>query len=80
MGLEKNSKIKLHQKFPKGPRNLITDVAGVTVGQVTLNDNEKEIHTGVTAIRGHEGNLFQETGSRSGCDQRFWEKCRTCAD
>lgn len=60
VGLEKSSKIKLHQKFPKGPRNLITDVAGVTVGQVTLNDDEKEIHTGVTAIRGHKGNLFQE--------------------
>lgn len=59
-GIRKDSKIKLHQKFPKGPRNLITDVAGVTVGQVTLNDDEKEIHTGVTAIRGHKGNLFQE--------------------
>ncbi len=60
MGLEKDSKIKIRQKFPSGPRNLITDVKGVTVGHVTLNDDEKEIHTGVTAIRGHKGNLFQD--------------------
>jgi D-aminopeptidase len=33
---------------PPGPFNAITDVPGVCVGQVTLNDGD--IHTGVTAI------------------------------
>lgn len=39
--------------------NAITDVAGVRVGHVTLND-DSGIHTGVTAILAHGGNLFQE--------------------
>ncbi len=42
-----------------GPLNAITDVAGVTVGQVTLREGES-IRTGVTAILPHEGNLFQQ--------------------
>ncbi len=36
-----------------GPLDAITDVAGVTVGQVTLNEdlpNGRKVHTGVTAI------------------------------
>jgi D-aminopeptidase len=42
-----------------GPLNAITDVAGVLVGQVTLIEG-KDIRTGVTAIRPHGGNLFQD--------------------
>lgn len=45
--------------LPTGPLNAITDVAGVRVGQVTL-DRGKDVHTGVTAIVPHAGNLFQE--------------------
>lgn len=42
-----------------GPLNAITDVAGVSVGQVTI-DKGPEIHTGVTAVLPHGGNLFQQ--------------------
>jgi D-aminopeptidase len=42
-----------------GPLNAITDVAGVSVGQVTLNSGGS-IRTGVTAVIPHPGNLFQE--------------------
>ncbi len=59
MGLPENSRVKMHHKYPKGERNLITDVPGVKVGHVTLRDDEKDIHTGVTAILPHEGNLFR---------------------
>ncbi|WP_349410012.1 P1 family peptidase [Pseudalkalibacillus sp. SCS-8] len=41
-----------------GPRNMITDVEGVTVGHVTLSDGD--VQTGVTAVLPHQGNLFQE--------------------
>lgn len=41
-----------------GPRNLITDVPGVRVGHVTLHDGE--VHTGVTAIIPHTGDVFHE--------------------
>jgi D-aminopeptidase len=41
-----------------GPLNAITDVAGVRVGQTTLHDGN--VHTGVTAILPHAGNLFQD--------------------
>lgn len=44
--------------LPTGPLDMITDVPGVEVGQVTL-DNHKNIHTGVTAILPHPGNMFQ---------------------
>lgn len=43
--------------LPKGCRNLITDVPGVLVGQVTLSGEKME--TGVTAILPHGGNLFR---------------------
>lgn len=39
-----------------GVNNAITDVAGVTVGQVTLKGNGA--NTGVTAIVPHQGNIF----------------------
>lgn len=42
-----------------GPYNAITDVAGVTVGHITLNSGE-EIRTGATAIIPHPGNVFQQ--------------------
>jgi D-aminopeptidase len=42
-----------------GPLNAITDVAGVTVGQVTIRRGAR-VNTGVTAILPHGGNLFQD--------------------
>ncbi len=42
-----------------GPLNAITDVAGVSVGHVTLWQGDS-IRTGVTAILPHGGNLFQQ--------------------
>ncbi|WP_291715171.1 P1 family peptidase, partial [Limnobacter sp. CACIAM 66H1] len=41
-----------------GPLNAITDVDGVKVGHVTIEEG-KDIHTGVTAILPHGGNLFR---------------------
>ncbi|WP_263835746.1 P1 family peptidase [Salinibacter sp.] len=45
--------------FEPGPLNAITDVAGVQVGHRTLREGDA-VRTGVTAIRPHEGDLFQE--------------------
>jgi D-aminopeptidase len=45
--------------YDPGPKNAITDVPGVLVGQVTLMQGEN-VRTGVTAIRPHPGNLFQD--------------------
>jgi D-aminopeptidase len=45
--------------LPVGKWNAISDVRGVRVGHVTLNEGE-DIRTGVTAILPHDGNLFQE--------------------
>lgn len=45
--------------FQPGANNAITDVAGVRVGHATLVSGDS-IHTGVTAIIPHPGNLFQE--------------------
>jgi len=42
----------------KGPRNTITDVPGLRVGQVTLSDGE--IQTGVTAVIPGEGSSFRQ--------------------
>ena len=42
-----------------GPLNAITDVAGVRVGQVTLQQGQN-VRTGVTAILPHPGNQFQQ--------------------
>lgn len=44
--------------LPHGPRNAITDVAGVTVGHHTLNAGD--VQTGVTVIRPHAGDLFRD--------------------
>jgi len=43
--------------FRPGPLNAITDVAGVLVGHATVVAGDS-IHTGVTAILPHGGNLF----------------------
>lgn len=51
-------KLELLSKWKPGPRNLITDVPGVKVGQVTIQHGE--VNTGVTAILPHGRNLFQE--------------------
>lgn len=45
--------------YDPGPKNAITDVPGVLVGQVTLSDGDN-VRTGVTAILPHAGNLFQD--------------------
>lgn len=45
--------------LPTGKYNAITDVAGVTVGHMTLLEGEN-IRTGVTTILPHEGNVFQQ--------------------
>jgi len=45
--------------LPPGPLNAITDVAGVKVGQVTLNEGQ-DVRTGVTAVLPHGGNVFQD--------------------
>lgn len=58
MGLPKNSGLELYGKWPAGKRNLISDVPGVKVGHVTIN--EGDVHTGVTAVLPHEGNIFQD--------------------
>src|SRR5438105_4278510 len=43
--------------FPPGALNAITDVAGVRVGQSTVVEGDS-VHTGVTAILPHGGNVF----------------------
>jgi D-aminopeptidase len=45
--------------LPPGPRNAITDVAGVAVGHTTLI-RAADVRTGVTAVLPHAGNLFRE--------------------
>ena len=58
MGLPQNSGLEIYSKRDRGARNLITDVPGVKVGQVTIQ--HREVNTGVTAVLPHGGNLFQE--------------------
>ncbi len=45
--------------YEPGPHNGITDVAGVSVGHTTVVEGDR-VRTGVTAIRPHGGNLFQD--------------------
>jgi D-aminopeptidase len=45
--------------LPTGLLDMITDVAGVEVGHTTINRGN-EIHTGVTAVLPHSGNLYRE--------------------
>jgi D-aminopeptidase len=46
-------------KKPTGKWNAITDVPGVMVGHTTLHQGT-DIHTGVTVILPHGGNIFQQ--------------------
>lgn len=46
-------------RFPPGPLNAITDVAGVAVGHVTLIEGDRT-RTGATAILPHGGNVYAE--------------------
>lgn len=55
MGLSKPFFDPISETKP-GPRNLITDVPGVTVGQVTLNSGTH--HTGVTVVKPTSDNVF----------------------
>src|SRR5260370_11193851 len=45
--------------LPTGPFDAITDVAGVEVGHTTIIRGD-DLHTGVTAIMPHPGNLYRE--------------------
>ncbi|MEX2532184.1 MAG: P1 family peptidase [Gemmatimonadota bacterium] len=45
--------------FTPGVHNAITDVAGVRVGQVTLQEGS-DVRTGITAILPHGGDIFRE--------------------
>ncbi|MCT6923774.1 P1 family peptidase [Metasolibacillus sp.] len=51
-------------QLPTGTKNCITDVEGVQIGHVTLdeplNDQGDYVCTGVTAILPHTGNLFEQ--------------------
>ena len=58
MGLPENCGLELHGHWPRGRRDLISDVPGVTVGHATIHQGD--IHTGVTAILPHQGDLFRE--------------------
>ena len=58
MGLPNNHGLPVVFKRQHGAKNLITDVKGVRVGHSTINDGD--IHTGVTAVLPHGGNLFKD--------------------
>jgi D-aminopeptidase len=45
-------------ELPAGPRDAITDVAGVSVGHHTLTDGP--VQTGVTMLRPHAGDVFMQ--------------------
>ena len=57
-------KLKIGQ-MPHGPRNLITDVPGVKVGHVTVD--EGQCHTGVTVVMPHQGNPFTNKLTAASC-------------
>lgn len=58
MGLPLQNDFGLFSRYKRGERNLISDVPGVTVGNVTVKGDD--INTGVTAILPHGGDLFNE--------------------
>lgn len=45
-------------RLPRGPRDAITDVPGVTVGHCTLADGA--VQTGVTVVRPHGGDPYRD--------------------
>lgn len=64
MGLPKECELQLENRYARGEKNLITDVPGVRVGHVTLNDDDKDVHTGVTAVLPHSWATCQRTKSQ----------------
>jgi len=46
--------------LPTGPNNAITDVHGVLVGQVTVNQESPAVHTGVTVIVPRQGAIGED--------------------
>jgi D-aminopeptidase len=46
--------------LPGGPKNAITDVAGVSVGHETVTGDSGSVQTGVTVIVPHPGNVFRD--------------------
>jgi len=58
MGLPDSFEYSLHSALKHGKRNLITDVPGVKVGNVTVIG--RDVNTGVTAVLPHDGNLFKD--------------------
>ena len=52
--------------LPKGARDKISDVPGVTVGHCTLADGV--VQTGVTALLPHQGDIFGTALERSGSE------------
>ncbi|MBE6558709.1 MAG: P1 family peptidase [Ruminococcaceae bacterium] len=65
MGLSNSFPYRIGHGTP-GPKNLITDVPGVTVGHRTLRDGH-DVNTGVTAVLPHGGNLFCDKVMASAC-------------
>ena len=65
MGLPENCGLELHGKWPRGPLDLVSDVPGVTVGHATIHQGD--VHTGVTAILPHQGDLFLEKTPAACC-------------
>ncbi|MTV81696.1 P1 family peptidase [Secundilactobacillus folii] len=57
MGLKQPFLDPISDETTRGPRNLITDVPGVTVGQKTVNSGSH--HTGITVIQPTQDNLFR---------------------
>ncbi len=55
MGIDKKWNIRIGC-MKSGPRNLISDVEGVTVGHSTISDGS--VQTGVTALKPHQGNTY----------------------
>jgi len=64
MGLDVSCQFHIGH-FAKGAKNLITDVPGVAVGQVTLK--EGKARTGVTVIFPHGGNIFKDKVMAATC-------------
>lgn len=60
MGLQHPEEYSLYARYEKGERNLISDVAGVTVGHKTLRSEDGKINTGVSVLLPHPGNIFKE--------------------
>ncbi len=57
MGVESILPREFFGELPRGKMNLITDVPGVKVGHTTINKGD--VHTGVTAVLPHAGNMFK---------------------